>query len=372
MTTSFPELPAGFSDDDNQLAPPVVIVQELAKQPLTSIPRRFVAAANDDQQLVNGITPRSLETAPAPTVDMELLLSADRRVADLELERLHSCCMEWGIFQLVNHGVEMETLRFEVEEFYKLPVEEKMRFKERPGEYEGYGGTGRLKGRLEWGDRFYMNTNPVARRKHHLFLQLPPSFKESMEAYLQELQKLAMRLVGLMANAIKTERKKVEEMMEDGMQSVRMNYYPPCPRPELVMGITPHSDASCITILNQVNGVDGLMIVKDGSWVPLTFLPHSLVVNVGDILEVLSNGMYKSVEHSVTVNSKKERISLSFFFNPKFDAEIGPATDIITPHNPPKFKRKGMEQYVKDYFAMKMDGKSNLEHMKIINEADKL
>ncbi|CAN1847243.1 Codeine O-demethylase [Linum perenne] len=365
------ELPAGFpaaaDDDDEQLLPPVVIVQELAKGPLTSIPRPFVAS-DDDQR-----PPRTLEgcVTAAPTVDLELLLAADYGVADLELEKLHSYCMDWGIFQLVNHGVSMEKLRHDVEEFYELPVEDKMRYRERPGEYEGYGGTGRLKGRLEWGDRFYMNTNPIAKRKPHLFPQLPPSLKsvtrnrDSLEEYLQELQKLAMVLVGMIAKAMKTKRKNVEEMMEDGMQSVRMTYYPPCPKPELVMGITPHSDASCITILNQIDGVDGLKIVKDGSWVPLSFLPHALVVNVGDILEVLSNGMYKSVEHSVTVNSKRKRISLSFFFNPRLDAEIGPATDIISPQNPPKFKRKTMEQYVKDYFLMKMGGKSNLEHMKI-------
>ncbi|CAI0381953.1 unnamed protein product [Linum tenue] len=100
-----------------------------------------------------------------------------------------------------------------------------------------------------------------------------------------------MKLMGLMAKALQTEAKKVEEMMDDGMQSVRITYYPPCPRPELVVGITPHSDASGITILNQVNGVDGLKIVKDGAWLPLTFLPHALVVNVGDILEVFHHSL---------------------------------------------------------------------------------
>ncbi len=75
-------------------------------------------------------------------------------------------------------------------------------------------------------------------------------------------------------------------MFDDGMQSVRMTYYPPCPQPELVLGIFPHSDATGITILNQINGVDGLQIKKDGVWIPVSFLEGSLVVNVGDILEV--------------------------------------------------------------------------------------
>ena len=80
--------------------------------------------------------------------------------------------------------------------------------------------------------------------------------------------------------------KEMIELFDDGMQAVRMAYYPPCPKPELVMGLTPHSDITLLTILHQVNGVDGLQIRKDGLWFPLNFNPDAFVVNVGDILEV--------------------------------------------------------------------------------------
>lgn len=76
------------------------------------------------------------------------------------------------------------------------------------------------------------------------------------------------------------------DVFEDGMQSVRMTYYPPCPEPDLVIGLTPHSDAAGITILLQVNEVEGLEVKKDGAWIPVNFLPEAFVVNVGDILEV--------------------------------------------------------------------------------------
>ena len=89
-----------------------------------------------------------------------------------------------------------------------------------------------------------------------------------------------------MGKALNIESKEIEEIFEDGMQSVRMNYYPPCPKPEVVMGLTPHSDATAITILHQVNGVDGLEIKKDGVWIPARIISNALVVNVGDILEV--------------------------------------------------------------------------------------
>jgi isopenicillin N synthase-like dioxygenase len=80
----------------------------------------------------------------------------------------------------------------------------------------------------------------------------------------------------------------------------------------------------------------------------------------------LSNGAYTSVEHRATVNSEKERISIAMFFNPKLDAEIGPAKSLLNTETPPLFKRIGMEEYVKDYFSRNMNGKS-LVNMRIQN-----
>lgn len=89
-----------------------------------------------------------------------------------------------------------------------------------------------------------------------------------------------------MAETLRIDKKEMMEMFKNGLQTTRMTYYPPCPKPEVVMGLTPHSDATGITILLQVNGVEGLQVKKDGIWFPVSILPHALVVNVGDVLEV--------------------------------------------------------------------------------------
>ena len=84
--------------------------------------------------------------------------------------------------QLVNHGVNsslVDKLRSEIEEFYKLPLEERMKYKMRPGDVEGYG-LSLIRSedqKLDWGDRFYMITNPIHRRKPHLLPELPPSLR---------------------------------------------------------------------------------------------------------------------------------------------------------------------------------------------------
>ena len=106
-----------------------------------------------------------------------------------------------------------------------------------------------------------------------------------LEVYIVELQNLAMTFLGLLGKALKIEKREWE-VFEDGMQSVRMTYYPPCPQPERVMGLTAHSDATGITILNQVNGVHGLQIKKHGIWIPVNVASDALILNIGDILEV--------------------------------------------------------------------------------------
>ncbi|KAF8391143.1 hypothetical protein HHK36_023444 [Tetracentron sinense] len=144
-----------------------------------------------------------------------------------------------------------------------------------------------------------------------------------MEAYSSELKNLAMNILERMAKALKMEAKEMRELFEEGWQAMRMNYYPPCPQPELVIGLTPHSDAVGLTFLLQLNEMEGLQIRKDGRWVPVKPLPDAFIVNIGDILEIESNGAYRSIHHRPTVNSVKERLSIATFLSPNLDGEIG-------------------------------------------------
>ena len=89
-----------------------------------------------------------------------------------------------------------------------------------------------------------------------------------------------------MAKALRMEHNDMRNLFEEGYQGMRMNYYPPCPQPELVMGLNAHSDAAALTILLQINEMEGLQIRKDGRWIPVKPLPNAFIVNVGDILEV--------------------------------------------------------------------------------------
>ncbi|XP_076944048.1 codeine O-demethylase-like [Bidens hawaiensis] len=344
-------------------------VQELAKQDNLSVPHHYVQEHREPT-----FVPNDVSSLPSiPVIDMNNLITEGSNM-NLQLEKLRIVCRNWGIFQLVNHGVDktlVDKMKKEVVGFFESPLEEKLRYKLKGGEYEGYGQTilhaqGQ---KIDWADRFFMITNPLHRRKPNLLPEFPPLLRDTLEQYLLELQKLGMTLFGLIGQALDIDRGEMYNIFEDGMQSMRMTYYPPCPQPELVVGITPHSDAAGLTILLQVNDIEGLEVKKDGMWIPVSFLPDAFVVNVGDILEILCNGVCNSIEHRAIVNDTKERMSLAMFFNPKLEADVGPSKSLIkNTGNPPLYRTLVMEQYLKEFFSRKLNGKTFLEKMKIKNE----
>ncbi|KAL8248261.1 hypothetical protein R6Q59_005129 [Mikania micrantha] len=345
-------------------------VQELAKQDnLTTVPHQYVQDHREPTFVPNDTSP----LPSIPVIDMNDLIMEGSNM-DLQLKHLHSVCCNWGIFQLVNHGVDeslLDQMKNEVVRFFEAPIEEKLRYKLKGGEYEGYGQTilhaqGQ---KIDWADRFFMITNPIHRRKPNLLPDFPPSLRITLEKYMGEVQKLGMSLLGLIGRSLDIEKEEMMKIFEDGMQSVRMTYYPPCPQPDLVVGLTPHSDAAGITILLQLNNVQGLQVNKDGLWIPVTFLPHAFVVNVGDILQIMSNGVCNSIEHRAVVNASKERLSLAMFFNPKLEADVGPSKSLLTKTGKlPLYKTLVMEQYLKQFFSRKLNGKTFLHKMKINNQ----
>ncbi|KAL3739747.1 hypothetical protein ACJRO7_021078 [Eucalyptus globulus] len=174
-----------------------------------------------------------------------------------------------------------------------------------------------------------------------------------------------MKILLLMAKALQMEPKDMIELFDEGRQALRINYYPPCPRPELVTGLTPHSDSTGLTILLQVNEMEGLQVRKEGQWVSLKPLPNAFVVNVGDILEIVMNGTYRSIEHRAMVNSMMERLSIAAFYSPKLEGEFGPAPSLITMEKPALFRRIGMANYLRGLYSCELQGKSYLDIMRI-------
>ncbi|KAM4101085.1 hypothetical protein ACB094_05G116400 [Castanea mollissima] len=249
-----------------------------------------------------------------------------------ELDRLHSACKDWGFFQVVNHGVStslLEEFRTQIESFFKLPYEDKKKLWQQPNHQEGFGQLFVVSDeqKLDWSDMV------------DLFDKLPPEFRETLETYSIEVKKLAMTILGYMAKALKMAAEEMRELFIDGVQTMRMNYYPPCPEPDKAIGLTPHSDADALTVVFQLNETEGLQIRKEGNWVPVKPLPNAFIVNIGDIMEIVSNGIYRSIEHRATGNSTNERLSRATFHSSNLDSELGPAPSLSGPDNPQNFEQ---------------------------------
>nr|KYP57143.1 Protein SRG1 [Cajanus cajan] len=307
-------------------------------------------------------------TLEIPVIDMQNLLSHES--GSSELDKLHLACKEWGFFQLINHGVSsslVEKVKLEIQDFFNLPMSEKRKLWQSPQHVEGFGQAFVVSEdqKLDWADLFFMTTLPKQLRMPHLFPQLPLPFRDTLELYSQEVKNLAMAVVEQMGKALKMGETEMGEIFEDGIQSMRMNYYPPCPEPEKVIGLTPHSDGVGLTILLQVSEVEGLQVRKDGTWVPVKPLPNTFIVNIGDMLEIITNGIYRSVEHRAMVNSEKERISIATFHLSKHDGLIGPAASLVTEERPARFKRIELREYLENLFGRKLEGKSYIDTMRI-------
>lgn len=164
----------------------------------------------------------------------------------------------------------------------------------------------------------------------------------------------------------------VEEMDEAkksalmGTLMVNLIYYPKCPNPELTAGAGPHADISSITVLLQ-DDVGGLYVraPQGDGWIHVPPMKGALVINIGDILQIMSNGRYKSIEHRVVVNSKRNRISVPVFVNPSPDAAIGPLPQLLEGGQKPLYKQVVYSDYFNYFFNKGHEGKHTIEFAKI-------
>lgn len=340
-------------------------VQELAKGSLDRIPEEYIQLNDEDPPILGS------NYLQVPVINMEAMVAGD----SLELEKMHLACQDWGFFQIMNHGIDMslvEKVQLETQEFFNLPLSEKKRYAQSPTEVEGYGQAFIMseEQKRDWADVFVFTTLPKHQRRPNLLPMLPLPYRDTLENYSAKLQNLATKLLDCMAKALKINTELLRWAFGDqGLQSFRMNYYPPCPQPEKVIGLTAHSDAVSLTILLQFDEIEGLQIRKDGKWVPVKPLPGAFVVNVGDILEIATNGIYRSILHRSVVNATKERISIAAFHMPALDGEIGPIPELIMPGSPARFRRISVADYFKGFFSRPLDEKSYLDAMRI-SESD--
>ncbi|CAN1175991.1 2-oxoglutarate-dependent dioxygenase 19 [Linum perenne] len=264
-----------------------------------------------------------------PTIDYFSLFSPDLITRSDALARLSIACEDYGFFNLVNHGIPyrvMEAALSGIGEFFEhIGVEEKSKYRK-----------GDPKARILWDARCHTGEN----REHLKLLarpQLhcppnPPCFGEALNDYVTRFHQVKLGLARSISTILGQHESYIETALdlESGFDVAAMNRYPPNFESKGTMGLAEHTDPGfIISLIQDMDG--GLQILThQGKWVNVHIPPYAILIQLGDQLEVLTNGKYKSHVHRVLVDKyKARRVSLGTLHGPSIDKFVAPAPEFV-------------------------------------------
>ncbi|KAJ9176852.1 hypothetical protein P3X46_012123 [Hevea brasiliensis] len=309
-----------------------------------------------------------------PVINLEKLNGEERAVT---MAKIKDACENWGFFELLNHGIEpefLDTVERMTKGHYRKCMEQ--RFKEMVASKGLEGVQTEIKD-MDWESTFFLRHLPESN-----IAQVPDlddEYRKVMKEFAAKLEKLAEELLDLLCENLGLEKgylKKAFYGSGGPTFGTKVSNYPPCPKPDLVKGLRAHTDAGGIILLFQDDKVSGLQLLKDGQWIDVPPMRHSIVINLGDQLEVITNGKYKSVEHRVVAQTDGTRMSIASFYNPGSDAVIYPAPALVEKEAEEKkqvYPKFVFEDYMKLYVGLKFQAKEpRFEAMKAVETNVKL
>ncbi|KAJ7521440.1 hypothetical protein O6H91_19G054700 [Diphasiastrum complanatum] len=308
------------------------------------------------------------EYAVLPVVDLGLLCQGN----EAEIQKLVMAAKEWGFLQVANHGVSRKLLN-EMEDqacrAFALPGEAKMRAEPAAGSFHGYLSKSEDNvSRMLWSEALRLPLNPLQREDviTKLWPEGNAAFSSAVEKYIATVEQILLQLLKNLASGIGLDPLHfTQDVSNDGHSAVlRMNFYPTSSKSSApTLGLVAHSDPQVLTILHQ-NGVDGLQILKDDKWVAVKVRRGSFVVNVGDILQVMSNDLYTSVVHRVVMKRDQFRVTIlcGMSLHPK--AIVRPAPELVTDKRTLQYRPFTPEEYFISLLSNGVYGKTHLDRFK--------
>jgi isopenicillin N synthase-like dioxygenase len=279
-----------------------------------------------------------------PLIDVApLVASAAGR--DAVAAQIGTACRAHGFFYVTGHGVDaalvrrLETLS---QRFFALPEDTKMRWRMALGgrAWRGYFPLGGelTSGRPDWKEGLYLGTelpatHPLVQAKTpvhgpNLFPDLPDlaDFRATVLAYMAAVTRLGHRLMeGIALSLGLPAAYFAERYTADPLILFRLFNYPSQPVPEgldVQWGVGEHTDYGLLTVLHQ-DHIGGLAVHTPGGWIDAPPIAGSFVCNIGDMLDRMTGGLYKSTPHRVKRNtSGHDRLSFPLFFDPNFEARV--------------------------------------------------
>ncbi|XP_074321630.1 naringenin,2-oxoglutarate 3-dioxygenase-like [Silene latifolia] len=237
---------------------------------------------------------------------------------------------EWGIFQVVDHGVDAELVSLMTKltsQFFSLPDEEKLRFQMGEGHKGGFLISSHLQDEAvgNWRELVLFFAQPEHSRDYSKWPDKPKEWRAVTEAYSEQLSRLSYTIFELLSEGLGLEKDALVKSLGEITQHLVVNHYPKCPQPDLAVGLKRHTDPSSLTLLLQGN-VGGLQATRDdgNTWVTVRPVQNAFVINLGDHLYYMSNGRFKSADHQAVVNKEEDRMTIAVFMNPHQEATVYP------------------------------------------------
>ncbi|XP_073050494.1 gibberellin 2-beta-dioxygenase 1-like [Primulina eburnea] len=253
---------------------------------------------------------------------------------------LVKACEEFGFFKVINHGVPIEymsNLEVKAVNFFSLPLSVKQKAVS-PHFFEYGNKMIGSNGDFGWVEYLILTTNTESSRRNFssIFGEAAENFSRVLNEYVSAVRKMACEILEMLADGLKIEPRNVlsKLLMDDQSDSIfRLNHYPPVPESngkKNLIGFGEHTDPQILSVLRS-NNTSGLQIsLKDGDWISIPPDQNSFFINVGDSLQVMTNGRFKSVRHRVVVNNKKEsRVSMIYFGGPPLSEKIAPLPSLM-------------------------------------------
>ena len=292
-----------------------------------------------------------------PVVDLNLFLEGKAEAKNEFVKKLGLAYEEVGFVAVQNHGIDgnlIEELYKQVQQFFSLPLEKKRTYEIRGlAGQRGYTSFGQehakgsdapdLKEFFQYGQTVPLGSLNSEEYPDNVQVDELPGFNDTLLLAYRAFEKSGKALLAAIALYLNLPESYFDEQVDSGNSILRAIHYPPITHePKSAIRAEQHEDINLITLLVGASA-DGLQILtRQGDWVPVTALPGQIVVNVGDMLQRLTNNRLRSTTHRV-VNPPRElwhtsRFSIPFFLHPKSEVSLACLDSCITEHSPKAFE----------------------------------
>lgn len=290
------------------------------------------------------IATREFASSVLPIVDISLLSSPQRADRQIVAAQLDKACQEVGFLYLTGEQFNQtlfDNLYTVAKTYFAQDTATKMQnYIGHSVNHSGYVPIGEeqfSEGNYDLKEAYDINYDYQGTALHFPLVgatQWPndAEFKSHVSEYYQHIKQIGSQLFCAFAMALGLDEHYFDAHTTHAPSQLRLIHYPYNPEIEDAQGIGAHTDYECFTLLLPTAA--GLQVMdKQGNWIDIPLLPNTLVMNIGDMMEILSNGRYLATKHRVK-KVKEERYSFPFFFSCDYDYVIAP----LASEDPPKYE----------------------------------